>query len=114
MPAFASHRGQATVELVAMLPLVVLLGAVVWQLAMAGQAQWLAGSAARAAARAQAVGQDPAAAARGVLPARLEDGLRVARRTDGAVEVAVPVPLVGGVGRLTTVSGRARFAPQRP
>ncbi len=114
MPAARSPRGQATVELVAMLPLVVLLALVAWQLAVAGQARWLAGSAARAAARAEAVGQDPSDAARRVLPARLEAGLRVVRRTGGGVEVTLPVPLVGTAGRLASVSDQAQFAPQAP
>jgi hypothetical protein len=110
--ALRSENGQAAVELVAALPFVVLLAAVLWQAALAGQAAWLAGSAARAAARAQAVGGDPAAAARGVLPGRLERGLRVRGRPDGAVTVTVPVPLVAGRGRLTTIDARARFEPQ--
>ena len=97
----------------AALPFVVLLAAVLWQAALAGQAAWLAGSAARAAARAQAVGGDPASAARGVLPTRLEHGLRVRPRADGGVTVTVPVPLVAGGGRLTTVDAPARFEPQR-
>ena len=104
--------GQAAVELVAALPFIVLLTAVLWQAAVAGQAAWLASSAARAAARAQAVGGDAAAAARGVLPTRLERGLRVRGRADGSVSVTVPVPLITGRGRLTTVGARARFEPQ--
>jgi hypothetical protein len=111
-PPLRSEGGQAAVELVAALPFVVLLAAVLWQAAVAGQAAWLAGSAARAAARARAVGGDPAAAARGVLPTRLERGLRVRPRADGGVTVTVPVPLVASGGRLTTVDARARFEPQ--
>jgi hypothetical protein len=107
-----TEDGQAAVELVAALPFVVLLAAILWQAALAGQAAWLAGSAARAAARAQAVGGDPASAARGVLPTRLERGLRVRLRAGGGVTVTVPVPLVAGGGRLTTVDARARFEPQ--
>ena len=66
------ESGQATVELVALLALVAALAGVLWQAAVAGQAVWLAGSAARAAARASAVGADARAAARRVLPAHLE------------------------------------------
>jgi hypothetical protein len=106
------ERGQATVELVAVLPFVALLAALLWQAAVAGQAAWLVGSAARAAARASAVGGDPAAAARGVLPTVLERGLRVRARPDGAVDVVVRVPVVVGHGALTTVDARARFEPQ--
>lgn len=95
-----------------MLPFVALLALVLWQLAVAGQAAWLAGSAARAAARARAVHGDPRSAARGVLPPRLEHGLRVRERTDGTVSVGVAVPTVVGAGRLTTVDAQARFQPQ--
>lgn len=112
MPRPRSQHGQATVELVALLPLVVIVVAVAWQLVLAGQALWLAGSAARAGARAHAVGADATAAARRVLPTRLERGMRVVAREDGSVTVAVAVPGVLGPRRLTTISQRARFAPQ--
>ena len=59
--ALQTRAGQ--VELVALLPLVVLVGALLWQAVVAGQALWLSGAAARAAARAAAVGGDAAAAA---------------------------------------------------
>jgi hypothetical protein len=106
------ERGQATVELVALLPLLALLGMALWQAVVAGQAIWLAGSAARAAARATAVGADPAAAARRALPSALERGLRVEPRDTGAVRVAVAVPAVVGSRRLTTVTATAAFPPQ--
>jgi hypothetical protein len=100
------------VELVAMLPFVALLALTLWQLAVAGQAAWLAGAAARAAARAEAVGGDATDAARGVLPPRLEQGVRVRPERDGAVTVAIGVPSVVGRARLTTIESRARFEPQ--
>jgi hypothetical protein len=112
MPASRDERGQASVELVALLPLLVVLGFAVWQAAVAGQALWLAGSAARAAARAEALGDDPAPAARGVLPPRLEDGLRVRARADGGVAVTVRIPAVIGGGTMTSTTARARFVPQ--
>jgi len=107
-----SQHGQAAVELVAMLPVIVLVAGSVWQVAVAGQALWLVGSAARAAARAHAVGLDPEAAARSALPARLERGVRVRTARDGSVTVVVPVPAVLGPARLGTVDARARFEPQ--
>ena len=61
-----AQRGQAAVELVAVLPLVAALLAALWQLALIGDASWSAAGAARAAARAEAVGLDPRAAARAV------------------------------------------------
>ena len=75
--------GQASVETVALLPLVVLVGALLWQAVVAGQALWLSGAAARAAARAAAVGADAQAAAKATLPPRLESGLRVRRWATG-------------------------------
>lgn len=107
-----SQAGQATVELVGVLPLVALVGLLLWQAVVAGQAASLAGSAARSAARAAALGREPDGAARAVLPPRLHDGLRVAKRRDGSVRVLVRVPFVAGGGSVGTVSGDARFAPQ--
>ena len=105
------ESGQAAVELVAVLPLLVVVALALWQLALAGQAAWLAAAAARAAARAHAVGGDERAAARGVLPRRLERGLRVRAGEDGSVTLRLAVPSVAG-GRLTTIASRARFEPQ--
>lgn len=113
MSASRSQEGQASVELVALLPLIALLAAVLWQAVIAGEAAWLAGSAARAAARAQAVGTDPLEAARRVLPARLSHGLHVRAQDDGTVAVSIPVPMAIGGGRLATIVERARFAPQK-
>ena len=99
-------------ELVGVLPLAVIVCALLWQAVVAGQAVWLSGSAARAAARAAAVGDDPVRAARGTLPPRLERGLRV-RAGDG-VRVVVGVPAVVGGGTLTRVAARAAFPEQSP
>ena len=103
---------QVSVELVALVPLVVALAAMLWQAALAGQAVWLAGSAARAAARAQAVDGDAPAAARGVLPDGLERGMRIRADDDGSVEVRLAVRSIFGGGRLATISSSARFEPQ--
>jgi hypothetical protein len=92
--SFDSERGQASIELVAVLPFVLLVGALVWQLALAGQTAWLTANAARVAARADAVGGDPSAAARSALPRSLERGLEVDRRRAGGVRVSVEVPLL--------------------
>jgi hypothetical protein len=94
---FSPHHtqaGQASVELVAMVPVILLLGAVAWQLALAGHTAWLTAHAARAAARADAVGEGPSEAARSALPRSLEDDLEVERLTDGGVRVSVKVPLL--------------------
>lgn len=89
-----AQRGQASVELVAALPFVALVAAVVWQCALTGHTAWMAAHAARAAARAEAVGEDARAAARSALPAGLERGLRVEPSGDGRVQVSVRVPLL--------------------
>ncbi len=107
------RRGQATVELVALLPLVGLLAALLWQALLAGETVWLSGGAARAAARAAAIGADPVDAARAVLPARIERGLRVERERDGGIALVLRVPAVLGGGTLASVTTRARFEAQR-
>ena len=91
-----SESGQASVEMVAVLPLVVLVAAVGWQLALAGYSAWACANAARVAARAQAVGGDEQAAARSALPRSLERGLRVETVAGGAVRVELRIPLILG------------------
>ncbi|HLM50707.1 MAG TPA: hypothetical protein VK279_09185 [Solirubrobacteraceae bacterium] len=114
--AFAGgQRGQASVELVAVLPVVAVLALGLWQALATGQAVWAAGGAARAAARAAAVSGEAdavAAAARRALPERLEDGMRVAAGENGAVEVRLPIRAVVGGVRLWTMTAEARFEPQ--
>src|SRR6476620_7086769 len=104
MRARTADEGQASVETLALLPLVVLVGALLWQAVVAGQALWLSGAAARAAARAAAVGAD--AAARASLPPRLESGLRI-HAAGGGVGVTVRVPSVLSGGSIATVHARA-------
>src|SRR2546430_5123837 len=87
-----SESGQASVELVAALPLVLVVGLVLWQLALAGQAAWLCANAARVAARAQAVGRDTRAAARSALPAGARGGVRVGRGSQGRGRARGPLP----------------------
>jgi hypothetical protein len=106
------RSGQASVEMVAVLPLAALAVAVLWQAMLAGQAVWSSAGAARAAARAQAVGGDPLAAARGAVPGSLRRGVQVRAAGDG-VRVGVGVPLVLTGGRLATVDARAQLPPQR-
>ena len=89
-----SELGQASVELVAVVPFVLLCAAVAWQLALAGQTAWLCANAARVAARAEAVGRDARAAARTALPEPLRRGLQVSPARDGAVRVRVRMPFL--------------------
>jgi hypothetical protein len=114
--AFNREGGQASVELLGTVPAVLLVAALVWQLALAGQAAWLCANAARAAARAEAVGQDGRVAARRALPVSLARGMSVDRPgSDGAVRVRLHVPLLlqewqGPV----TVGATARLAKGAP
>jgi pilus assembly protein CpaE len=108
------EAGQAAVELVGLLPLLVLLALGAWQAVVAGQAAWLAAGAARASARAAAVGDDPATAARRTLPPALERGLRITTATSGtAVTVRIGIPNVVLGGRLTTIRSSSEFPEQR-
>jgi TadE-like protein len=109
----AHERGQAAVELVAVLPLLLALLAGLWQAALAGHAAWSAAAAARAAARAHAVGADERSAARAHLPVRMERGLRVVAGRGGDVTVSVRVPSVLGLPHPGRASATASFAAQR-
>ena len=89
-----TESGQASVETVAIVPVVLLVAAVGWQLVLTGHTLWLCANAARAAARAELVGESPARAARSALPRSLEGGLTVTREADSAVRVRVRLPLL--------------------
>ena len=104
--------GQASIELIAVLPLVALVVAALWQAVLAGEAVWCAAGAARAAARARAVGGDALLAARSAVPGVLRPGVRVSTAGDG-VRVRVRVPLAGTGTRLGTIDARAILPPQR-
>jgi len=113
MRSWRRTEGQAAAELVALLPAALLLLAGSWQLVLAGHASWAAGSAARAAARAAAIGGDARAAARGELSPALARGLRLRDRDSGTVEVTLRIPPVPGLPVLGHTSATAHFLPQR-
>src|SRR4051794_5567264 len=94
IPRLRTQTGQASVELVAVLPFLLLVGIVLWQLAVAAHAAWLCANAARVAARAEGVGRSGGDAARSAVPAGLRDGLRVTRDSEGRVSVHLPVPIL--------------------
>lgn len=88
--------GQASVELVALLPLAALIALAVGQLLAAGSARELAGNAAEAGAAALLQGSDPTAAARDALPgwSRERTTVRVVgRRVEVHVRPRTVVPL---------------------
>jgi hypothetical protein len=100
LPArLAGERGQASAELVAVIPALLLAVLVAAQLGLVGWALWSAGSAARAGARAAHVGGDAEAAARSALPTHLRKGAKVSEGGDVAVRVRVPT-LVPGAPRI--------------
>jgi hypothetical protein len=105
--AGSGEDGQATVELVAVLPVLGLVVLLAWQAVVAGQTWWLAGAAAREGARAAALGGDPVAAARRVLP-----GARLVQSGADGVEVRAAVPPVVAGLRFGSVTVRARMEPQ--
>jgi hypothetical protein len=84
--------GQASVELVAILPALAACLVIAAQTVVVGWALWSAGNAARAGARAEEVGSDAEAAARRALPGALRVGAAI-RGGDG-VHVKVRVPSI--------------------
>ena len=113
MPHRRHHeRGQAAVELAALLPLLALLIAACWQVVLVGQAAWSASAAARAAARAAAVGADIEAAARRSLPSMLDRRVRVRRVDDGSVEVRLRVPALVPAISLGSITAHGHFQSQ--
>jgi hypothetical protein len=94
-----SAAGQASVEVVALLPLAALVALAIGQLLAAGSARELAGNAAEAGAAALLQGGDPAAAARGALAgwARERATVRVAgRRVEVQVRPRTVIPVLAG------------------
>jgi hypothetical protein len=106
MASRSGSAGQAAVELVAVLPAIALLALLVWQVVAIAQGALLAGSAARAAARAREVGRPADAAARAVLPASLAARARVVPGPSGGVRVRLRLPaaIPGRGGHVEIVS----------
>jgi hypothetical protein len=105
------EEGQASVELVALLPLLLAVVLALAQLVVAGMSGWLAATAARDAARASALGADPRAAAASALPAPFRRGL-VVRAEDSGVRVGLRIPTLTGVP-LGSLSATAAMEAQR-
>jgi hypothetical protein len=93
--AARNQRGQAAVELVVAVPIVLIVVLAVAQLGIAGFALWTAGDAARTGARAELVGGEPEEAARSVLPGWLEQGAEVEVADGVSVSVRAPALLPG-------------------
>jgi hypothetical protein len=104
------ERGQASVELIAGLPALLLLAMVLMQLLAVGYTAVLAGDAAEAGALAMARGSAPDSAARLAIPGWARGGMQV-RRALGAVHVQMRPPrLVPFVGNALPINASAAVA----
>jgi hypothetical protein len=101
--------GQASVELVAVLPAIAVCLAIAAQTVVVGWALWSAGNAARAGARAEEVGSDAEAAARRALPGALRDGAAI--RSGDGVKVKVRVPAIIPGTSMPSVSAASTLDP---
>jgi hypothetical protein len=107
------QRGQATVELIAALPALVVAGLVALQLLVVGYAVTLADGAAEAGALALASGGSPAEAAREALPGWGRE--RVSVEVEGgtvSVRLRPPSP-IGALSERLAVSSSAAARPAR-
>lgn len=106
------ERGQATVELVAALPTLLLAGLIALQLLVVGYGLTLADGAAEAGALALASGAPAEEAARDALPGWAEDEVEVTVR-GGQVTVRLqpPTPL-RAIGKSLTVTSSATAKPR--
>lgn len=96
--------GTASVELVAVVPFLLLAVLAAVQIAVAGQALWSVGVAARAGARAALVGGEAEAVARRALPPSLREGSEVELGSEVVVRAAVP-RLFPGLPRVMVGAG---------
>ncbi|HKJ35327.1 MAG TPA: hypothetical protein VKA36_02060 [Solirubrobacterales bacterium] len=107
----AGAAGQAQLELVAAIPALIAVAAIILQLMAVGYAQSLADGSAEAGALAIAAGRDPEPAVRSAVPGW------AARRVEpdiegGRVEVRMQPPvLIPGLGRRLEVSSEAWVRP---
>jgi hypothetical protein len=107
LPSTRGSAGQASVELVALLPLAALIALAIGQLLAAGAAAELAGNAAEAGAAAILQGADPTAAARAALPgwSRERATVRVdGRRVEVRLRPRVVAPILADRLRATATA----------
>ena len=112
------ERGQASVELLAILPALVGCVVVAAHVLPSGWALWSAADAARVGARADHVGGEGAEAARDALPAPLrpggKKGERLVESGEKGVSVEVDVPgLLPGMDA-SRIGAAARLEPEPP
>jgi hypothetical protein len=107
-----AERGQATVELIAALPALLLAGLLALQLLATGYTLTLADGAAEAGALALAAGAPAVGAARDALPAWAEENVEVTVG-GGRVTVRVPPPaLLPSIGETLAVTSSATARPR--
>ncbi|CAI9415502.1 TadE/TadG family type IV pilus assembly protein [Nocardioides sp. T2.26MG-1] len=93
------ERGSVALEVVVLVPILVLVALLTLQLGVAGWSASQTQQAARAAARAQSLGEDPLAAAQGALPGSLE--VDKIETTSDSVTLWVRVPRVSPLPTFT-------------
>lgn len=108
------ERGQATIETVAAIPLLLLAGSVALQLLLAGYALTLADGAAEAGALALAAGRPARAAVRESLPGWAADRAEIeVRGGEVSVRLRPPSPLPALAERLSVTSSSYAKTPGR-
>lgn len=107
-------EGQATVELLAAIPLLVLVGSVALQLLLAGYALTLADGAAEAGALALAAGGPARAAAEGSLPGWAEERAEIAVRGGEVTVQLQPPAFLGPIGERLAVTSSSYARPAEP
>ena len=108
------ERGQAVVEAIAAIPLLLLAGAIALQLLVAGYALTLADGAAEAGALALAAGKPAKVAADRALPGWAKDEVDVAvRGGEVTVRLQPPSPLPAVAESLTIASSAFARPPER-
>jgi hypothetical protein len=105
-------RGQATVELVGLLPLAILVGLAIGQLLAAGAARELAGNAAEAGATAILQDADPKDAARDALPGWSDDHVEIEVKGRRVRVELRPVPVIPGTADRLTATVVADAGPE--
>lgn len=92
-PTRRRERGTASIELAALVPLILLAAMAALQLGVVGWTVVATGAAARDAARAATLGQSPAQAARGALPGILDARSVTGGATADSQKYTVTVPI---------------------
>jgi hypothetical protein len=107
----ASERGQATVELLAAIPLLLITGTIALQLLLAGYALTLADGAAEAGGLALAAGRPAKSAAEESLPSWAEDRAQITVHGGEVMVRLAPPSLLAAVGDHLVVTGNSFARP---